>query len=87
MKIAQFRDTANRVTKVFAEDDISATLAMFTRISEWIEVDFPALPAETYRRQELQSLDREEQELRERLSRVAAVRTTLTRQPTGDKHG
>jgi hypothetical protein len=77
MKIAQFRDTANSVVKILAEDDICATLPMYTRTSEWVEVDFPQLPPADYLPKQLQSLDREEQELREKLSRVSQARARL----------
>jgi len=85
MKIAQFRDAANSVLKVMAEDDICATLPMYSRISEWVEVDFPQLPPADYLPRQLQTLDHEEQELREKLNRVAAARARLRPvQPTDE---
>ena len=78
MKIAQFCDNIRpQLIQVFEEGNISASLPMYTRVSEWIDVEFPQLPAETHRPRQLEALNREEQELREKLSRVEAVRATL----------
>lgn len=81
MKIAQFQDVARpKLVSVFQEGNICTTLPMYTRISEWVEVDFPPLPAESYLPHQLQALDQAERELREQLSKVTEARASL--QPT-----
>lgn len=87
MKIAQFREVSHGLTKVLAEDDVTSTLPMFTRVSEWVEVDFPQLPPADYRLRQIQALDREEQELREKLSRVSQVRAKLQPDQPEAEHG
>lgn len=83
MKIAQFRCTNPALSQrvcVLEEGDLASTLPMYSRISEWVEVEFPQLPPESYLPHQLETLAREEQELREKLTRVTAVRASL--QPT-----
>lgn len=78
MKIAQFRDNVRpKLLSVLQEGSLSAGMDMYTRVSEWVEVDFPQLPPEAHMPQQLQALAREEAELREKLGRVAAIRASL----------
>lgn len=82
MKIAQFRSIEHGVMKVFAEDDLMCTLPMYARISEWIEVEFPKLPVTDYLPKQIHALDQQEQELREKLGRLAMIRASLQDGPT-----
>lgn len=78
MKIAQFRDNVRpQLISIFQEGHVSTTLPMYTRVSEWVEIEFPPLPREDHVPQQLQALDREEQELRAQLNRISDARASL----------
>lgn len=78
MRIALFHAPAHpSCPRVMAEDDISCQLSMYTRVSEWIEVEFPPLPPENYLQKQRNILAAEEEELRARLATVSAERTRL----------
>jgi hypothetical protein len=79
MKIAQFQNVTmpHLAPRVFAEGDVSTTLSMYARISEWVEVEFPQLPEQDYVPRQIQALAQEEQDLREKLEKVTAARASL----------
>lgn len=79
MRIAQFIAVAHPLVapRILEENDLISTLPMYTRISEWVEVEFPQLPANDYRPRQLETLAKEEEELRQRLNTVAAARASL----------
>ncbi len=80
MKIAQFQDnTRPQVISIFPEDHICMNLPMYTRVSEWVDVEFRPLPPSAYCAQQLRALDVKEQELRDSLREVAEVRASLIR--------
>jgi hypothetical protein len=87
MKIAQFRDNVRPhiSPRVFEEGDVSAALPMYARISEWVEVEFPQLPAEDYLPRQLQYLEHEERVLLEKLGKVNAARNSLQNTPAVEK--
>lgn len=78
MRIALFQAPAHPLCpKVLAEDDVTSKLSMYTRVSEWVDIEFPPLPPEDYLSKQREILAAEEQELREKLSRVSQARATL----------
>ena len=86
MRIALFQAPAHpQCPRVIAEDDITSRLSMYTRVSEWVDVEFQPLPPEDYLSKQREILAAEEQELREKLDRVAAARASLPSDSTSER--
>lgn len=78
MRIALFHAPAHpSCPRVMAEDDISCQLSMYTRVSEWVEVEFPPLPPENYLQKQRNILAAQEEELRTRLATISTERARL----------
>lgn len=79
MRIAQFRaDTHPKAPLVVLEEDsVTSKLPMYTRVSEWTEIEFRPLPLEQHLPRRVRALDTEANELRSRLAQIESIRAAM----------